>query len=103
VIFKSPIDYNGLKCELDIILEKSSDVEKLSKCSSKYIEELVKSAFAGEPRTMQVVIGCNDRELHMLYSIRDDGVPSKISPISEDELTQGGLSQGRTAKRTPHR
>lgn len=103
VIFKFPIIYDGSRHELDVVLEKSSDVEELSKCSSKHIEELVKSAFASEPRTIKVVIGCTDGEFHILYSVRDDGAPSIIAPILEDELIQGDLSSEGTAKRTPHR
>jgi len=103
VTFRCPIIHNGVRHELEVILEKSSDIEELSKCNLSTIEELVENALVSEPRISQVVIGCTEGKLRILYTVRYDGFPSVIAPISDDELTQGALSPEGTAERKPHR
>lgn len=103
VTFRCPIIHDGVRRELEVILEKLSDIEELSKCNLKHVEELVENALVSEPRTSQIVIGCTDGELCILYTIRYDGFPSVMAAISDDELTQGALSPEGTAERKPHR
>lgn len=100
VILRCPIIHKEIKCELNIILDKSMDLEQLLDFSLRHMEELVGTAIASEPRTKIIVIGCTNGEFRTLYSVRDDGFPSELEPVTEEELSHGGLSVEGSAKRT---
>ena len=103
VIFRVPIIEDGSQKEIrfiEIILEKPSDIECFfNNHNLSDIDSQIMGAVKGEPRTLEIVIGWKDGKPNILYTIRNDGIPSAIAPISDSELNSMDLSIEGSAQR----
>jgi hypothetical protein len=103
VIFRVPIIEDSPEKDIkfiEIILEKPHDIGYLFNHNLNDIESQIIDVVEGEPRTLKIVVEWKDGKPNIQFTIRNDGVPSAIAPISEKELNSMDLSIEGSAQRT---
>jgi hypothetical protein len=66
------------------------------------LDALVARLAATSPREAKIAAECSDTNVRLLYSVRDDGVPSPLVAIEPGELERRGLSMGGIAEIDEH-
>lgn len=99
VVLKVPIIEGDSVREIELILENTSDIEYFFNHDLDYLSKMILEVVRSEPETVEIVIKWKGRKPSILYTIRNNGIPSAIEPISENELDSMSLSIEGSAQR----